>query len=218
MSIMSNATYEDGDLNYPMNTDYKTLHVPLTGSDRRTHLLMLPYDIRHLVYEHLFPDSQQLYIQAFSTDACVMLPAGMSLPTNLLLVCRQLHREASEFLYNGYLFNLVGTRKDCLRLHKSFLTVLETYARTAPKVDAFSNGAHSSTVCISMQAGSAKADLLRRRGRGQPRELCDLETEEASVKAPRYAWVRMVFPTNGWVFAFGLGGLVLAIIIAGSLR
>lgn len=156
-----------------------------------TQLLSLPYDIRYLIYQHLLPQTEQLYIQAFPASdrkhtLQVLLPDA-SIPTAPLLVCRALHSELSELLYNSYLFNLVGTKKDCLAGYRPFLRTLRLYARKGEvvHVNAFSNGGHSATMCLSLQAGEGKMGVLNERQRGLPRTLRELEEEQELERKSR---------------------------------
>ncbi|KAK5134330.1 hypothetical protein LTR08_006759 [Meristemomyces frigidus] len=149
-------------------------------------LLALPYDIRYLIYQQLFPPDEQLYVQAQGTKLQSMRPEG--LPTHVLLVSRQINAEASGYLYNSYLFNIVGTKKDCLANYETFLQPLRKHARKSVRIDAFSNGVHSATMCISLQAGEAKSDVLNRRARGQRRTIQEMEDElNAKNDKPWYA-------------------------------
>ena len=145
--------------------------------------LALPYDIRYLIYQEIFPRDEQLYIQALDKSLRSILPEG-NLPTSIFRVDRQLHHEASEFLYNGYLFNIVGTKKNCLANYKPFLQTLRKHARNEVNMNAFSNGNHSATMCLSLQAGDAKMALINRRRRGEPKTILELQEEQDFLKAP----------------------------------
>ncbi len=140
-------------------------------------LLALPYDIRYLIYKELFPREEQIYLHAYEKTLRTISPAG-TIAANVLLVCRQLHVEAGGFLYNGYLFNLVGTKNDCLANYKPFLRTLRKYARDEVNINAFSNGDHSTTICLSLQAGDARMGILNRRRRGEPKTLQELQVEQ----------------------------------------
>ena len=142
------------------------------------HLYDLPYDIRCHIYQHLFPSSQQIYIWIIQDTLRAIIPNGR-IPVELLTASRALHVEASEYLYNSYLFNLIGTKRDCLQNYERFLVTLRKYARGEVHVHAFSNGIHSSTMCISVQAGEARMALLERRSRGQLMSITQLESEVA---------------------------------------
>lgn len=147
------------------------------------HLLSLPYDVRHLVYQNLFPQCAQIYLLAGGSELRIMNQED-SLPPSILRVCRLLHQEAAEYLYNNYLFNVVGLKQDCLALYKPFLRTFEKHSRQLPRVDAFSNGDHSATMCVSVQAGNARLSILDSRRRGKPRSLEDLLEEVAAM--PRH--------------------------------
>ncbi|KAK3116084.1 hypothetical protein LTR53_003926 [Teratosphaeriaceae sp. CCFEE 6253] len=107
----------------------------------------------------------------------VILPVD-TLPRNLLLVNRQLCREASDILYNSYLFNIVGTKTDCLAHYTRFLRTMRRYARSEVNINAFSNGDHSATMCLTLQAGDLRMPILNRRARGQPIAIQDLREEQ----------------------------------------
>ncbi|KAK5123859.1 hypothetical protein LTR85_002055 [Meristemomyces frigidus] len=139
-------------------------------------ILALPYDVRYLIYQHIFPPGEQIYIQAHGNALQSILPED-GLPTDALLVCRQINEEASGYLYNNYLFNIVGTKKDCLASYETFLEPLRKHARHEVRIDAFSNGEHSSTMCISLRAGDAKDGVLNRRARGQHKSIGEVERE-----------------------------------------
>ncbi|KAI7485600.1 hypothetical protein KC351_g3887 [Hortaea werneckii] len=141
-------------------------------------LLSLPYDIRHAIYQQLFPPHEQIYIQAFG-DRLRFISPGDGLAIHLFLVCKDLSAEARAYLYNGYLFNIVGTKNDCLKAYKSFETILRRHARHAVRINAFSNGQHSATMCISMQAGDAKMGVLNRRRRGEAKTIREMELEQS---------------------------------------
>ncbi|KAK0261694.1 hypothetical protein LTR91_006625 [Friedmanniomyces endolithicus] len=149
-------------------------------------LLSLPYDVRYLVYKELFPREEQIYLHAYEKTLKTISPAG-TIAANVLLVCRQLHAETGGFLYNGYLFNLVGTKNDCLANYKPFLRTLRKYARDEVNINAFSNGDHSATICLSLQAGDARMGILNRRRRGEPKTLQELQAKQAPA-----AWVMRV--------------------------
>ncbi|KAK1059380.1 hypothetical protein LTR12_012637 [Friedmanniomyces endolithicus] len=149
-------------------------------------LLALPYDIRYLIYKELFPREEQIYLHAYEKTLRTISPGG-TIAANILLVCRQLRVEAGGFLYNGYLFNLVGTKKDCMANYKPFLRTLRKYARDEVNINAFSNGDHSATICLSLQVGDTKMGILNRRRRGEPKTLQELQAEQVPA-----GWVMRV--------------------------
>jgi hypothetical protein len=140
------------------------------------HFLALPYDVRHMIYQHLYPPESQLYIQVVSKNL-LFLPRERTIPTALLRTSRAINREASEYLYNNYLFNIIGSKMDCLERHVVFLQTMRKYAREEVHVDMFGNGEHSQTMCISVQAGEAKMALLKSRERGEPKTLRQIMDE-----------------------------------------
>lgn len=157
------------------------------------HLYDLPYDVRSQIYDHLFPKTQQIYIFIIQNTLRAIIPDDR-IPTELLLTSPEFYTEASEYLYNGYIFNLLGTKKDCLANYKIFHQILQKHARDKVHVHAFSNGAHSSTMCISFQAGDSKLALLERRSRGQLRTIPQIELELALAENSyqRTRWLRSV--------------------------
>lgn len=148
-------------------------------------LISLPYDIRYLIYSHVFPATPQIHIHAIDGHLRCITPEH-DIPTALLRVCKALGMEASEYLYNNYLFNILGTKKDCLATYNTFLKVAQKYARDKVHIHAFSNGIHSVTGCLSIHAGDGKAlAMLRQRQRGQPKTILELQEE---LKAEESAW------------------------------
>ncbi|KAI7196319.1 hypothetical protein KC316_g4131 [Hortaea werneckii] len=140
-------------------------------------LLALPYDVRHAIYQQLFPPHDQIYIQAFG-DRLRFISPGDGLALQLSLVCKDLSAEARAYLYNSYLFNIVGTKNDCMKAYKSFEAILRRHARHAVRINAFSNGQHSATMCISMQSGDVKMGVLNRRRRGEAKTIREMELEQ----------------------------------------
>ncbi|KAK4500464.1 hypothetical protein PRZ48_008653 [Zasmidium cellare] len=162
--------------------------------ERKPHLLNLPYDIRFLVYQHLFPASgKQIYLQAYGKPHndlhSIMQVDKQPMTTPLLLVCRQLHSEAGDYLYNTYLFNIVGRKRDVLAQYGRFLSVLERHANDEVHVDAFTNGWHSSTMCVSLHTGEGKKAMLERRERGVAKSIEEV-WDEVRLKSPRKAPTR----------------------------
>jgi hypothetical protein len=153
-------------------------------------LLSLPYDIRYKIYEHVFPPGKQIYIQAFGANNLQSWPQTLrsitpdhGIPTNILSTCRALQAEGSEYLYNNYLFNIIGTKHHCLDAYNDFLSTVKKYARNEVHVNAFSNGSHSSTMCLSIHCGEGRTAMLRRRERGEPKAIDELEKEVAANRS-----------------------------------
>ena len=140
-------------------------------------LLSLPYDVRYLIYKELFPTSKQIYIQALGRKLYVRLPRSQTICLPLLRRCPPLHREATEFLYNNYLFNIMGRKSDCLATYERFVRALARHANDEVHVDAFSNGEHASTMCISVHTGNGKIAMLERRARGVPIPISSIKQE-----------------------------------------
>ena len=181
-----------------------------SGSSR---LLSLPYDVRYVIYQHLFPSNEQIYIQALDDGLHSILPDDPS-PASIFQVCRQLRSEAGGFLYNSYLFNIVGTKKDCLANYKRFLQTLRRHARSEVNINAFSNGTHSSTMCLSLQAGDAKMGVLNRRRRGEPRTIEELLVEQQKIEPPHRAFFAPLAVTMAPLAVLPLGAALIAAVIA----
>lgn len=146
-------------------------------------LLSLPYDIRYLIYKHLFPQMSQIYLMSKSDGLNPMHPAGY-LPLALLLTCSQLHAEAAGYLWNNYLFNIVGYKKHCMAHYGQILELLDKYARNGTKIDVLDNGLLSSTACVSMYARHGHVEAMaRKRQRGVRRVLREVEEEAAAMPA-----------------------------------
>jgi hypothetical protein len=92
-------------------------------------LLSLPYDVRYIIYSHLFPSLRQLYLMASRESIHPMMRPG-SLNMEIFLTCRQLHLEASGYLYNNYLFNIIGYKKYCMAHYRPINLLVERYARS----------------------------------------------------------------------------------------
>ena len=159
-------------------------------------LLDLPYDIRYKIYEHSFPPGQQIYIQVLGLKLLSITPEH-KIPNGLLLTCRALNVEASEYLYSGYLFNIVGTKQDSLLAYNPFLDIVKKHARGEVHVDAFSNGAHSSTMCLSIHSGGGRVAMLKRRDRGERKEIDELEHEVATFAGNRRSLRSLANPRSG---------------------
>lgn len=183
-------------------------------------LCSLPYDIRQLIYDQLFPAYNQLYLMA-SRKELVWIRAPESLPMQLLRVNRLLHHEASGFLYNRYLFNIIGPIQDCLRLYPDFEMVLQKYARQSVRIDCFGNGVHSDTCCISLQPGNKHVKVLNKRRRGQPSSIEQLRTSVRAQNPPdslllfsSWTWTavhrtqRALYIARYWILSF------LAVLVA----
>jgi hypothetical protein len=143
-----------------------------------------------------------------------MIPAKYRLSTGLLSTCRAINEEASEYLYNRYLFNVIGTKQHCIAAYKGFLQTMEKYARHELHVNAFSNGAHSSTMCISIHSGEGRTAMLRRRARGEPKAIVELEKEVAGSSRPlrwRGSEPSLVFTPLGLKAAYALAALLVSL-------
>lgn len=175
-----------------MNTDMDITEHPRDWEiPGPSNLLSLPYDIRYKIYEHLFPAGNQIYIQVVNQGrALKSITPNQGLPYGLLLSCSALNAEASDYLYNTYLFNIIGRKQHCLQAYKDFLATVRKHARNEVQINAFSNGSHSSTMCLSIHSGEGRSAMLRRRERGEPKAIDDLEKEVAAKAASRrWRWV-----------------------------
>jgi hypothetical protein len=150
-----------------------------TGSP--LHLLSLPYDIRWMIYSHLFPSLRQIYLMASKESINPMMRPG-SLSIGILLTCRQLHSEASDHLFNNYLFNIIGYKKHCMAHYKPLYELMERYAKHGANVEILDNGTLSSTACVSIHAKNGHVEaMLHVRQRGVPRDLKEVEEEAAQL-------------------------------------
>ena len=146
-------------------------------------LLSLPYDVRHLIYNHLFPPGIQIDIQAYDSTLRAYTPED-KIPIDFLLTCRAINIEATEYLYNHYLFNILGLQGDCLKTYPSFVETVRKYAREKVHVDAFGNGPHTKTACISVHTGGDKLTVIKNRDRGVSKSIKEIEREVALTDAP----------------------------------
>lgn len=105
-----------------------------------------------------------------------------SLSTGILLTCHQLHSEASDFLFNNYLFNIIGYKKHCMAHYKPLYNLTERYAKHGANVEILDNGTLSSTACVSIHAKDGHVEaMLHVRQRGVPRDLQEFEEEAAQL-------------------------------------
>lgn len=181
------------------------------------HLLALPYDVRHLIYSHIFPTGQQVYIQAFN-GALRGITIEHHIPIQLLRTCKHLHAEAGEFFYNAYLFNIIGRKRDCLSTYDIFMRVATKHARDTVQLHAFSNGSHSTTMCLSIHIGDGKLALLRGRQRGEPKTISELQRElektESRLQDSRLYQMLYVIPTSQRLYF--AAALCMAVIAAAT--
>lgn len=154
---------------------------PLGKTGSPLNLLSLPYDVRFIIYSHLFPSLRQVYLMASKESINPMMRPG-SLSTGILLTCHQLHAEASDYLFNNYLFNIIGYKKHCMAHYKPLYKLMERYAKHGANVEILDNGTLSSTACVSIHAkdGHVQA-MLHVRQRGVPRDLQEFEEEAAQL-------------------------------------
>jgi hypothetical protein len=147
----------------------------------RLHLLSLPYDVRYIIYSHLFPSLRQLYLMASRESIHPMMRPG-SLSMEIFLTCRQLHLEASGYLYNNYLFNIIGYKKYCMAHYRPINLLVERYAKNGSSIEILDNGLLSSTACVSIHAKGGRVEaVLQVRQRGVTRNLEEVEKEAAEL-------------------------------------
>lgn len=145
------------------------------------HLLTLPYDIRYTVYSHFFPSLQQIYLMA-DHDGLSSMMTPDSIGTNLSLTCRQLQAEAGDYIFNNYLFNVIGYKKHCMAHYRPVYSLMERYAKHGASNQILDNGSLSSTACVSIYAKDGHVEgMLRARQRGVLRDYEDVEEEIAMV-------------------------------------
>ena len=105
-----------------------------------------------------------------------------SLSTGILLTCQQLHSEASDYLFNNYLINIIGYKKHCMAHYKPLYNLMERYAKHGANVEILDNGTLSSTACVSIHAKSGHVEaMLQVRKRGVPRDLQEVEKEASQL-------------------------------------
>lgn len=171
-------------------------------------LLSLPYDIRFLIYSHLFPQMSQIYLMAKTTGLDLMHPPDY-LQLSILSTCSQLYTEASGYLYNNYLFNTVGYKRHCMAHYGTILELLDKHAHHGAKIDVLDNGSLSMTACVSMYAKDGHVEAMaRKRQRGVRRALRDVEVEAAAM--PAIPDVR----SDYWQGTLGLGMLRWSVVEA----
>lgn len=147
----------------------------------RLHLLSLPYDIRWIIYSHLFPSLRQIYLMAERERLYPMMRPG-SLAMDIFLTCRQLQAEASDYFFNNYLFNIIGYKKYCMAKYKPVNFLMERYAKHGSNIEILDNGNLSSTACVSIHAKGGHVEaMLHVRQRGVQRDLKEVEEEAAQL-------------------------------------
>jgi hypothetical protein len=159
----------------------KSQRKPPAEVGSRLHLLSLPYDVRYLIYSHLFPSLRQLYLMASRESIHPMMSPG-SLSMEIFLTCRQLRLEASGYLYNNYLFNIIGYKKYCMAHYRPINLLVERYAKNGSSIEILDNGLLSSTACVSIHAKGGRVEaVLQVRQRGVTRNLEEVEKEAAEL-------------------------------------
>lgn len=196
----------------------------------RLHLLSLPYDVRFLIISNLFPSMKQVYLIAYRNSIHPMMPPG-SLHMHVFLTCRQLRMEASDYLFNNYLFNIIGYKKYCMVHYRPINLLMERYAKQGSGLEFLDNGMLSSTACVSIHAKGGRVEaMLQARQRGVTRDLEQVEKEAAELpelmeESP--GWFKLCVDrifyvlelatdgNNAWAVAvFSVLAVVIAILIA----
>lgn len=164
------------------------------NTDTVPHLLSLPYDIRCLIYSHLFPKEPQIYIAAARNRSGKLTLYPMHARHDLSFgICRasqQLNAEVAGYVYNNYLFNIVGTKKDIMAIYRPISKVMTKYARTKVQIDVLDNGPLSVTACVSIYvSGGRVAQKAARRQRGNPRNFKEVQDEIATMPNRYDGWL-----------------------------
>ncbi|PPJ59096.1 hypothetical protein CBER1_01664 [Cercospora berteroae] len=170
-------------------------------------LLALPYDIRFLIYEHLFPIGKYINIEA-GRNSHLKPNQDSTVPTAFLRTCRLLHAEASRYLYTNYFFLVFGEKRDCLANYEKLQRTLQLHAQSKIHVHPLSNGKHSQTGAILLT--SSDAFSVKARGRGVPVTVEDLRREVEAGKNGGLGAGRIVHDLFFVHYGMGIAGFVLA--------
>jgi hypothetical protein len=137
----------------------------------RGSFLALPFDLRYMVYEEIFPASRLIYL-GMGKDGRLhgVTPLG-GIPLGFMSACHQLRRETNEYLFNRYLFNVVGDKRDCLENHPYFCELIRRWARGVVHIDAFSEGVRFHNVCVALHAGEGHVARVRKIDGGVHRSM-----------------------------------------------
>ncbi|KAF2212848.1 hypothetical protein CERZMDRAFT_97347 [Cercospora zeae-maydis SCOH1-5] len=179
-------------------------------------LLALPYDIRFLLYQHLFPAGKYINLEA-GRSSLRAIEQNLSVPTAFLKTCRFLHSEASRFLYTNYLFLIVGEKRDCLANYEKLQRTLQHHAQAPVHVHPLSNGKHSQTGAILLHVGDARLFGVQARGRGVPVTVEDLKREVETGGEGGFGVMRMVYGSLWPHYGLNEAGFVLAGIVVAVL-
>ncbi|KAM0721833.1 hypothetical protein Q7P37_002758 [Cladosporium fusiforme] len=156
-------------------SDNNTKSLPTFGD--RTHLLSLPYDIRHTIYKHLFPSTQIIYLKASQDGLNPMLRPG-ELSMSIALTCSQLYAEANDYFYNNWPINIIGYKKYCIDHYQPIHKLSERFAKNGSCLQVLDNGVISTTACVSIHPKGGRVDaMMRRRKQGNPRDLEEVTME-----------------------------------------
>lgn len=152
---------------------------PAVGS--RTHLLSLPYDIRHTIYQHLFPSAQIIYLGATKDGLSHMMRPG-EISMSIVSICHQLHTEANGYFYNNYPINIIGYKKYCIEHYPPVYELGKRFAKQGSCLRVLDNGELSTTACVSIHPKGGRVDaMMRRRKQGNPRDVDEVKREVARM-------------------------------------
>lgn len=152
---------------------------PAVGS--RTHLLSLPYDIRHTIYQHLFPSAQIIYLGATKDGLSHMMRPG-ELSMSIVSTCHQMYTEANVYFYNNYPINIIGYKKYCIEHYQPIYELGKRFAKHGSCLRALDNGELSTTACVSIHPRGGRVDaMMRRRKQGNPRDIDEVKREIAGM-------------------------------------
>lgn len=170
-------------------------------------LLAVPYDVRFLIYQHLFPTGKYINIEA-GRNFHLRLNQDSRIPTAFLRTCRLLHAEASRYLYTHYFFLVFGEKRNCLANYEKLQRTLHSHAQSEIYVHPLSNGQHSQTGAILLT--SSDAFSVKARGRGVPVTVEDLRREVEACKKGGVGAGRVVHDLFLAHYGMSIVGFVLA--------
>lgn len=134
-----------------------------------------------------------------------------------MLICQvsqQLNAEVAGHVYNNFLFNIVGTKKDILAVHRRVSEVMAKYARTEVQTDVLDNGPLSATACVSIYVSGGRVERkAARRQRGVLRNLKEVEDEVAMMYASWLPFGNVNMPLPGWLLG-ATAWRLLAVVVA----
>ncbi|CAK1367995.1 unnamed protein product [Cercospora beticola] len=173
-------------------------------------LLTLPYDIRFLIYQQLFPSGKYINIQAGRNSHLRLNEEDSTVPTAFLRTCRLLHAEASRYLYTNYFFLVFGEKRNCLANYEKLQRTLQLHSQSKIHVHPLSNGKHSQTGAILLT--SSDAFSVKARGRGVPVTVEDLRREIETGEKGGFGAGRIVHDL--FLAHYGMSIVLAALMIA----